>query len=336
MTGAGVTDARTLRRPLPPVVTKHETGAISVQDREAYWQDVVCQMHLQAGFKSLSAAPYDGKINAYDANGFRASVFTTGAADIRRTRQHINAADTADYLFLAPLSGMFQLEHFGKEALYQPGQAVLVDGAEPFRFVQHDTINCVSLKMPRQYLHERLSIPRLLCALSIDLKSGLMRTATQALLSFNQQLDQIAANTAPSALKTVADLLTLALHSCNDQEPSPLSDARRQTLERALDFIQKEIFSPNLDAARVAAHCGISLSYLHELFRSMETTVGRYISGYRLSCVKTKLADPCHQMRSISQIAFDCGFSNMSHFSRVFREQFGMSPRQYRMQRTVL
>lgn len=37
--------------------------------------------------------------------------------------------------------------------------------------------------------------------------------------------------------------------------------------------------------------------------------------------------------RTITEIAFDCGFSDAAHFSREFRSAFGVSPRQYRTAR---
>ncbi|WP_416221651.1 helix-turn-helix domain-containing protein [Rhodohalobacter sp.] len=34
--------------------------------------------------------------------------------------------------------------------------------------------------------------------------------------------------------------------------------------------------------------------------------------------------------KTISQIAFDCGFNNLSHFSRTYKAEYGMSPSEYR------
>jgi AraC-like DNA-binding protein len=38
------------------------------------------------------------------------------------------------------------------------------------------------------------------------------------------------------------------------------------------------------------------------------------------------LADPHHQDRAISAIAFEVGFGNLSYFNRAFRLRFGMTP----------
>ena len=42
------------------------------------------------------------------------------------------------------------------------------------------------------------------------------------------------------------------------------------------------------------------------------------------------LIDPLQRERQVSAIAFDCGFSNEAHFSRAFRQAFGMTPSEAR------
>jgi AraC-like DNA-binding protein len=45
------------------------------------------------------------------------------------------------------------------------------------------------------------------------------------------------------------------------------------------------------------------------------------------------LGDPAQHGRAISDIAFACGFNELSHFSRAFKARFGQSPRHYRASR---
>jgi transcriptional regulator GlxA family with amidase domain len=40
--------------------------------------------------------------------------------------------------------------------------------------------------------------------------------------------------------------------------------------------------------------------------------------------------------QSISEIAFNSGFENISHFSRIFKENFGLSPLQFRKSQSTL
>lgn len=47
----------------------------------------------------------------------------------------------------------------------------------------------------------------------------------------------------------------------------------------------------------------------------------------RPDLARRELSDPLHASRSVSDIAFACGFNDAAHFSRSFRARFGCAPR---------
>lgn len=53
----------------------------------------------------------------------------------------------------------------------------------------------------------------------------------------------------------------------------------------------------------------------------------------RLERCKRDLASPTHAHRHIGEIAFAWGFNDLSHFGRVFRDHYGLSPRDWRQSR---
>jgi AraC-like DNA-binding protein len=77
----------------------------------------------------------------------------------------------------------------------------------------------------------------------------------------------------------------------------------------------------------------MSVRYLHQLFNEGEETVARYILRRRLEECARALEDRAQFGRTITEIAFQNGFNDASHFGRVFREQFGCTPREYRQRR---
>jgi AraC family transcriptional regulator, positive regulator of tynA and feaB len=60
------------------------------------------------------------------------------------------------------------------------------------------------------------------------------------------------------------------------------------------------------------------------------TSIRRLILERRLARCRTALEDPMQAHRSISEIAYGWGFSDMTHFGRKFRETYGMLPSEYR------
>ncbi len=74
----------------------------------------------------------------------------------------------------------------------------------------------------------------------------------------------------------------------------------------------------------------MSPRYLQKLFKSADETFGHYILARRLERCRADLASPLCRQLSISEICFRWGFNGSAHFSRVFRDRFGASPREFR------
>jgi hypothetical protein len=74
----------------------------------------------------------------------------------------------------------------------------------------------------------------------------------------------------------------------------------------------------------------MSPRYLRAIFATSNETVSAYILRRRLEECARELADPRARAGSITEIAFGWGFNSAPHFTRSFRERYGMSPRQYR------
>lgn len=123
---------------------------------------------------------------------------------------------------------------------------------------------------------------------------------------------------------------TLLLHdnipgSCRSPGVKTLRNAER--IKAMLSFIH-EHFGSDLNTEKIAASASISES---ECLRCFRTTIGttpiQYLKQYRIQQAAQLLTDT---EEKVSEIATRCGFQDMSYFTRVFREQMGIVPTQYR------
>ena len=80
----------------------------------------------------------------------------------------------------------------------------------------------------------------------------------------------------------------------------------------------------------MARGVGLSSRYINKLFEAEQSSLGRYIWRCRLERCAARLRDLAWAHRSISEIALEHGFNDLSHFSRAFRQRLGQSPREYR------
>ena len=76
----------------------------------------------------------------------------------------------------------------------------------------------------------------------------------------------------------------------------------------------------------IALRRGVSPRHVQLLFESEGTTFTEYVLEQRLARAYRTLADSALHDWTISAIAFEVGFGNLSYFNRVFRRRFGMTP----------
>ncbi|MEZ9949391.1 helix-turn-helix domain-containing protein [Vibrio breoganii] len=105
-------------------------------------------------------------------------------------------------------------------------------------------------------------------------------------------------------------------------------------LARALSYMEQNYSESDLRATDIATNSFLSTRQLERLFHQFfQTTPSQYLSDKRISRAKELLVSDINL--SINQIAHGCGFSDSNYFSRVFRKQVNVSPRDYRKQEFV-
>ena len=99
------------------------------------------------------------------------------------------------------------------------------------------------------------------------------------------------------------------------------------TIYRVMDYI-KSHYGSKITLEGIAASVHLSGSHLSGLFRK-ETgqTISAYINHVRIEKSKQLLKT---SETPIAQIGALCGFEDQSYFTRVFKQQTGLSPKKYR------
>ena len=103
-------------------------------------------------------------------------------------------------------------------------------------------------------------------------------------------------------------------------------------LIRVKAYIEAQLADPELSVERIAHACNISVRGLHRLFAEDPAgSVSSYLWQRRLIRCAEVLRDPSQAHRSITDVCFSYGFSSSSHFSRLFKDRFGVPPVRYRV-----
>ena len=105
-------------------------------------------------------------------------------------------------------------------------------------------------------------------------------------------------------------------------------DKQEDVLLKALEHIHSNFTDPQLSIAKLAKLCNMSDTYFRKLFlEKYHVTPLAYINNLKLNHATNLLQANFY---SISEIAEQCGFSNVYYFSRFIKKQTGMSPSELR------
>lgn len=99
-------------------------------------------------------------------------------------------------------------------------------------------------------------------------------------------------------------------------------DTRAQ-LHAAQSFVLRQLTDHSLSAARIATAVGISERQLTRVFSQLGG-VARWITDQRLDLARERLASGSRG--TVREVAWECGFSSQSYFSRAFKQRFTETP----------
>jgi AraC-like DNA-binding protein len=106
-----------------------------------------------------------------------------------------------------------------------------------------------------------------------------------------------------------------------------LPESKQELIKPAVDYIHKHYTEEIISANVLCELCSISYDYLRKLFEKFYgCSPVKYINGLKLKRAKELLSSGLY---SVSETAFLSGFSDLSHFSRFFKDNVGVLPSEY-------
>lgn len=307
------------------------TAGVAPLEKFDFWHDVVCRNLVDLDYSLVDRTPFEAMFSGTTVDAINVSTIKATAHRVSRSATSISRLGAEALVFNFVLSGQLIAEQDGRLTTIGVGEGLCCDARRPYslQFDQPFEIACV--RLPHQALcHEIAGLQRVtatnfntatqLCPLVFSYLSGLMQRAGSISDSSSRRISN-------SFIELVAAMLAEA----TEASPVPISDYRNLALIRIKDFVERNLGDFDLDPAMVAGALKISPRYINQLLSSEGTSLCRYIWQRRLEVAASDLENYGLGSLSISTIALNNGFNDLSHFSRAFRERFGQSPREYRV-----
>lgn len=102
--------------------------------------------------------------------------------------------------------------------------------------------------------------------------------------------------------------------------------------QRIKTYIRDHLRDPELSIEQIAAALHCSKRYVHMAFVGEATSIEKYLWSLRLEQCRRALETTAGPTSTLTALAFSWGFNSSSHFSRLFRDKFGIAPSLYRLQ----
>jgi AraC-like DNA-binding protein len=256
--------------------------------------------------------------------GLGLSAVTCSSFRLWRTSDQV---DSDDLVLNVTLAGERNHRQRGREARIAEGEAVLATCADVADTIVSPATRFVSFRMPRAALAPMVADPE------ADLCRSIARdtAALRLLVGYAHTLwDAPALATAELrhlATMHVYDLAALTIGATRDgAEMARGRGVRAARLAAVKADILANLTGPGLTTDAVALRQGISPVYVRKLLEGDGTTFTEFVLTRRLARAHRMLGDPRFVGRTISAIAFDAGFGDLSYFNRVFRRRYGLTP----------
>jgi AraC-like DNA-binding protein len=314
-----------------PLTGREEGGAMPVEPGDSGslvygYLDTAAPHHARAGdtvVVSSPGTPYEAAIRPYRFGALSACEIT-GDQDVQVRRWR---APTADRLVVGVLlGGEARLEQNGRDTTAGPGEFLIYTGATPFRLAVHGPY--------RYFVVGFDGLPTTTAQNALRrMTSGELISHAPAARIFAATLAELADQAPrldPAIGRELGEHVTCLLRTVLR---APAEPAEAPLHAQVMNYIEAHL-GDDLRPETIAAAHHISVRYLHKLFQHQDGTLGEHVRRRRLDRIRRMLADPDLSHRPVATIAAQWGLAEASHFSKLFRAEYGVTPREFR--RTVL
>jgi AraC-like DNA-binding protein len=253
-----------------------------------------------------------------------------GPFDLSNTAEHSKEKEHRLSLHILTSGHSVTTERAAGESEIRKSMGTLLDEGAFYRQCSaNELTRAFVLMLPKARLME--AAPRLadLLATPLDLSCQAFRLLQSYLNLFNAGVDFNDPMLAQLNADYVIDLVALMFQARQEaRDAARLRGVPETRYAIIVSEIDRSLGDQRLNGAMVAARAGITERYLQQLMEAHGETFSHRLLRLRLEAAASMLT--AQPTKRISEIAFACGFNDLSYFNRSFKKRFGESPRLFR------
>ncbi len=275
---------------------------------------------------------FDGSVAAWATNQILLSEIKASPTRLIRSLETIVRSRLDHFAITLLLSGSAAGLAETTEVDAEWGDIFFIDLSRPVALqlsVRSGTTTAVTLWIPRTRMLSSISDEHALHGFGVKGTTPAGALIGASLRSLAEQADRMSVQEVDAIANGVIELTASAItpilaNATTSGAPTPL--ASFVTVRR---FIDRNLKSRDLSPQTIARDFGLSRASLYRLFEPVGGIAG-YIRKQRLKQAFQEITAADLSNQRIGQIAYRFGFKNVSAFSRLFRDTYGVSPREAR------
>ncbi len=294
-----------------------------------HWRHLIAESFVPLGASSSDADNFRGRMRSRRLDRVAVVEVTSTSHEVHRTPALIAQSRERYFKLNLQLEGTGLLIQDNREALLRPGDLSIYDTSRPYTLAFEEDARLMVVMFP----WDALSLPpdciTQLSAVRMAAEGGLASIVGPFIAHLAENLDALSGPSGSRLATNALDLVSTMLHAELDICPDRM---RPQALLAASvrEYIDANLSDPMLSPASIAAAHFISTRHLHNVFHESGTTVASWIRSQRLDGARRELRDPLLAGMPVGAVACRWGFVDAAHFSRSFRDAFGVSPSDWR------
>lgn len=294
------------------------TAGVAEGPLRHFWRD--CMQRAMPGFDVETGSAFSGTVRRRLIGRLQINRITVGGIlNLRRTSAEVARCEQQRFVLLRIRSGQGWLRHAGAEIPLQSDDCVLLDTREPQELSLESGADTLWFHLPVEWVERHMPDPQAAVGVVLGKQQPWVDGLRDVMESIHRDQEAVSPFLLSENLCTALALAAEAIEVRSTRHVRKTFISLQRTLAELA-------FTCNVTAGEIALAHGISLRYLHAIYSANGTSCGRELIRVRLERARRLLLDPAEQDRSIDDIAWQCGFSEASHFRRRFRTFFGVPP----------
>lgn len=302
---------------------------VKQENRQSTWTRTVTELFPGLSMEKCPRSPSVGQVRHTSIDCAHAWLIDSSRVKVSYLPLQQQTGPNDFVSLLLQMRGFIEVNQGSQACSLEPGALCLLENHKPFTLEVRDNYSTfITLQIPRFMAQEYLPHVQLLSGsryAADNISTRLIKQHLLGILSASRKLQNLQQH---SALRSLLQLLCLLERP---EEKNSTREALSSRINLALNIIHDQFSEASLSPESIAARLDISRRHLDRRFQNeVGASITEYIRNLRLQTSASLLRNSHYNDKNIMDIALISGFRDAAHFTRAFKKQYAVPPRQWR------